>query len=264
MKGQFLIATIGLAILASLSCNDARAESTTDQLTEQATGNYQLDVEGDSRLKEAQGAQLNRILSQFAYLDEHFQLMDEFGVEEKLKASMDALRKNPRAAEDLMRLYKLLTEASADDNDYLGEARWRALYVLGELRDKRVTDMLFDVATQDMPSGTRVSEQQYEVEYRLRARAIAGLEMLRQTELLRRIYEQKGLFSGLAAASLYELGEPPRGIVRVDGRKILGLGDPKDYNPRRGETPLSLPPGQVERKTHDDDEPAVSPNRLKK
>ena len=158
MKDRFLAVIIGLAMVAAFSATGVRAESTTDQLTEQATGNYQSVFESDSQLKEAHDGRLNKILRRFAYLDAHFQLMDAFGVEEELKASIDALRKNPRAVKDLMQLYKLLSEASADGNGYFGEARWRALHVLGELRDERATDMLFDVATQPMPSAARVSE----------------------------------------------------------------------------------------------------------
>lgn len=260
MKYKLTAVIIGLAMHVSLTANVARAESTTDQLTEQATGNYRSEVKGD-QLKDVHGGRLNEILSKLGYLDAHFQLMDEFGVEKKLETSMDLLRKTPRAADDLMQLYKLLTEASADENGYFGEARWRTIYVLGELRNEHITNMLFDIATQGMPSAVRVSEQQYAVEYRLRARAIAGLEKLRRTDLLRRIYEEKGLFSGLAAASLFELGEPPPGISKLDGRKTLGLGDPKDYNPKRGERPGTSPSGEIKRKVGDDDEPAVSPSR---
>jgi hypothetical protein len=260
MRDKVAAAVSGLAMLASLTASSLRADSTKQQVAEQATGRRESEVKGD-QLKEAYGGRLNEILGKFAYLDAQFQLMDEFGVEEKLEASLGALRKNPRAADDLVQLYKLLTDASAEDHGYFGEARWRTLHVLGDLRSERVTSVLFDIATQRMPGAGRVNERQYAIEYRLRARAIAGLEKLRQTDFLRRIYEEKGLFSGLAAASLYELGEPPRGITVVDGRKVLGPGDPKDYSPKRGETPEKLPPGQVSRKPGDDDEPAVSPGK---
>ena len=260
MKNNLAIVVMGIATLAALIVNTAQADSTKEQLAAQTRGNQQSEATGDE-LKPARGGRLNEILTRFAYLDAHFQLMDEFGVEAKLEASLEALRKHPGAVDDLIQLYIQLTEASAEDYGDFGEARWRALHVLGELRDERAASRLFEVATQDMPSAARVTEKQYAVEYRIRARAIAGLERLRKTDLLRRIYEDKGLFRGLAAASLYELGQPPRGVAAIDGRKILGLGDPKDYNPRRGETPQQLPPGQIKRKAGDDDEPAVSPGK---
>lgn len=249
----------GLAVIGVLAATSAAAESTSDQLSGQTTGNYQAGDEPDSTLKEAPHGRLDAILRDYAYLDRHFRLMDEFGVEEKLKASTDALRKNPESTEDLIRLYKLLTEASAEDNGYFGEARWHTLHVLGELRDKRAIEFLYDVAAHPMPSAGRVDEVRYKSEYRLRARAIDGLEKLRQTKLLRRIYDQKGLLSGLAAASLYELGAPPPDIKYVDGRKVFGLGDPTDYNPPRGQTAEELPPGLPKQPTRTDDLPVISP-----
>ena len=248
-----------LAFIGVLVATSAAAEPTSDQLTGQATGNYQAGDEPDSTLEESPRERLDAILRDYAYLDRHFQLMDEFGVEEKLQASADALRKNKKSAEDLMRLYKLLAEASTEDNGYFGEARWRALHVLGELRDKRAAEFLFDIAVLPMPSSKRVDEVQYKSEYRLRARAIDGLEKLGQTDLLRRIYDEKGLLSGLAAASLYELDAAPAGIEFVDGRKVFGLGDPTDYNPPRGQTADKLPQGLPERPSKTDDVPAISP-----
>jgi hypothetical protein len=260
MKVQYLTAISVLALVGSVLAVQTRAESTTDQLTEQATGNYQDVGEADSTLKEAQGGQLAKILAEFAYLDRVFQLMDEFDVEDKLQASFKELRNNPRAVGDLMRLYKVLTEESAKGAEPFGEARWRTLYVLGELRDERASDFLFEIAAAPMPGAKGIRRQSYQTAYRLRARAIAGLEKLRQIDRLRRIYEGGGLMAGLAAATLFELGEPPKGIAKIDATKVLGLGDPTDYNPRKGEISKQSPQTGIKRVAPgDDDEPVIAP-----
>ena len=96
----------------------------------------------------------------------------------------------------------------------------------------------------------------------MRARAVAGLEQLGDAERLKRLYEEGGLLTGLAAASLFELGEPPDGVKEIDAREMIGLGDPKDYNPPRGVVSEKLPDAsQIERRgLEDDDLPAITPS----
>ena len=62
---------------------------------------------------------------------------------------------------------------------------------------------------------------------------MAGLERIKATDALRKLYDQQGDMRGLAAASLYELGEAPKGISELDGKKAIGYGDPRDFNPNR-------------------------------
>ena len=50
-----------------------------------------------------------------------------------------------------MSLYTQLTTMSKEDNEFFGEARWRALHLLGELRDPRAKDFLFKIVTTAMP-----------------------------------------------------------------------------------------------------------------
>ena len=238
---------IGLIFLGSIIANDCSADSTDTQLKEQETGNFDPAKTPDGELTPEPPGRLVEILKKYDHLDRHFQLMDQQGAEDDLKRSLKRLQRDPEIVEDVVALYELLTAISKEDNEFYGEARWRALHLLGELRNPRAKDFLFKFASTPMPSPERAGEVNYKVEYRLRARAIAGLEKLKETKLLTQIYNENNLFRGLAAASLYELGRPPAGVVKVDGIKTLGYGDPKDYNPKKGSLPDKLPSSRDEK-----------------
>lgn len=176
------------------------------------------------------GEILEAVLARYKHLDEHFRLMDRYGVESELGKSLAQLRHRPDIVNDVSMLYGLLTETTRDErHDYFGEARWRAVHLLGELKNPEAQRPLFAIATDKLPAPESVSEDRFSSEYRIRARAIEGLEKLKDVELLTRIYDEKNLLSGVAAASLYELGAPPKGVVAVDGRKVLGPGDSTDF-----------------------------------
>lgn len=248
--------------LACVTATGALGESTIEQLTEQGTGNFAPGDSASDTLNEGRFGKLAEILRPYAYIDPHFRLMDGFGNEDKLRQSLSELRENPRTTNDLIALYKTLTKAASEETGYFGEARWRTLYLLGELHQQDAAGLFMDIAMQPMPSGKWMDEVGYKAEYRLRARAVAGLEQLRDVERLKRLYAHGGMLSGLAAASLVELGSPPDGVHKIDGRKVFGLGDPKDYNPRRGEVPDKLPEGMTAAPRHgvdDDDLPAITP-----
>lgn len=252
---------LAVTALAAMTGTAAAPEPTVDQLNEQATGEYtSADAASDS-LNQGGFTALAELLRPYAYLDRHFELMDSFGVDRELRRSLTELQRNPDTIGDLMRLYKTLSETASEETGHFGEARWRTLYLLGELRSKEASGLFMDIAMRPMPSGKRMSEVGYKAEYRVRARAIAGLEQLGDVDALKRLYDRGGMMSGLAAASLLELGAPPDKVVELDGREVFGPGDPTDHNPPRGEVADRLPEGmQAAPKSADDDDiPALIP-----
>jgi len=240
-----------VALLGSMIANECTADSTATQLQQQELGIVDPAQPSDDDLAMEPPGRLNEILLSYDHLNRHFQLMDLPDAEEQLQQSLKELQGNPRTVDDVVALYKLLTDLSGKDNEFYGEARWRALYLLGELQDPRATSLLFEIASTPMPNPERVGEVNYKVEYRLHARAIAGLEKLKEVELLMKIYEESDLFRGLAAASLFELDRPPDGVTKVDGVKVLGYGDPTDYNAAKGTLGDSIPSSR-ERPATDD------------
>jgi len=263
MNLSFVTLIGAIAFLASVIAHESYADSTKTQLEEQKSRKFDPARMEDSALKTQPSSQLNEILQKYNYLNEIFLLMDQQGAESKLPQELKNLQADPQAVLDIIALYQLLTEASKKDNEFYGEARWRALYVLGELQDSRATSLLFDIASTPMPSPERVGEVNYKVEYRLRARAIAGLEKLKETELLTQIFEKNDLLRGLAAASLFELGLPPKGITNVDGVKVLGYGDPTDYHTKKKKRSLEdqLLPGRESAPPEGAEEQSIRPTR---
>jgi hypothetical protein len=230
-----------VALLSAMTANECSADSTTLQLQQQQLGVVDPEKRTDDDLAPAPPGQLNEILLKYDYLNQFFQLMDLPDAEDRLQRALKRLQGNPRTVGDATDLYKLLTDMSGKDNEFYGEARWRVLYLLGELGDPRVTSLFFDIASADMPNPERVGEVEYGVEFRLHARAIAGLEKLKAVELLVKLYEENELMRGLAAASLVELGRAPDGVTQVDGVKVLGYGDPTDYNAAKGSPGERIP-----------------------
>lgn len=246
---------------AAVTGTGAMAESTSEQLIEQDTGEIVSREPASDNLQDGGLEEFAQILKPYAYIDRHFTLMDNFGVEQELARSLTELQRDPETISDLITLYEALSAAASDETGYFGEARWRTLYLLGELRSKEAAGLFTDIAMQPMPSGKRMSEVGYKAEYRLRARAIAGLEQLGDTDALKRLYDRGGMMAGLAAASLLELGAAPEKVVALDGREVFGLGDPTDHNPPRGEVADKLPDGMqaAPKSGADDDVPALTP-----
>ncbi len=237
------IALLSAAALSGLLvADDGRAEDTSRQLREQQLGTAETSKRSDDDLASAPAGGAGNILMKFENLNQHFQLMDLPDSERRLQESLKNLQQNPKTFEDLASLYKLLSDADPREKQSLGEARWRALYVMGELRNRQAAGFLFDIASAPLPS-PEAGEVNYKTEYRLRARAVAGLEKLKDVELLKKIHGAGGVLGGLAAASLFELGQPPKGVTKVDGVKVLGLGDPKDFNPPKGSAGGRITPG---------------------
>ena len=243
-----------LSLLLSLG----HAEPTKEQLNAQQDAYPAVDEKIGDTLTPKKPVRPYKWFDEYERLDRHFQLMDQYGNDATLRQSLTSLQESPDTARRAMSLYRELSERQAVDNGYYGEARWRTLYLLGDVKGDGVEDFLYEIAASDMPDARKVGEYQYRVEYRLRARAIAGLEKHKDIEALQRIYKKNTLASGLAAASLYELGYPPDGIVAIDAVKNLGYGDPTDYNKRKG-TPGPVSPTQRFRPTPADEPEPISP-----
>lgn len=180
--------------------------------------------------------------------------MGQSGSDEKLQQSVEELRGRDGIVEETLSLYKALTDAARDNYHAFSEARWRTVYLLGELRLPTARDGLFRIAAKPMPEAERVTEAEYSTEYRIQARAIAGLEKLEQVDLLKRIYASKNVLSPIAAGSLYELGQAPEGVVEVDEKKVFGGISPTDFkvkdvtiSPRRMKLPVIPPQEESQR-----------------
>lgn len=228
----FLAATmlLGSLLIASIG----HAEPTVEQLEQQDVAHENIDSKIGDILDPKKPERSRTFRDKYKRFDEHFGLMDAFGQDEAFSRSLDSLRKDPRAVSDAMSLYKMLSEEQSEENGFYGEARWRTVQLLGDLKGDESSAFLFDIASADMPDARKVGDLRYKIEYRLRARAVAGLEKHKAVEELERIYKQSRMMRGLAAASLYELGRAPDGIVAIDAIKNMGFGDPKDYNKKKG------------------------------
>jgi hypothetical protein len=178
---------------------------------------------------------LAKLATKFDYLDRHFVLMAGQSGHHEIEKSLASIRSKPAAAADLSELYSHLTELSVRESpEKFSEARWRAVYVLGQVDGSSAKETLSKIAHSSLPQPRDVSEATFKSEYRIRARAIAGLERQKDVASLEKLYAQKSLLSGLAAASLYELGHAPAGIELLDAKKVMGDADPTDRKPGRG------------------------------
>lgn len=166
---------------------------------------------------------------------DHFDLMDRSGSDAALDASLTTLRARAGIVDEVEGLYEALTQsdlASQEDLPGLGYARWKAVSLLGSLGDSAAIEPLSRIARMALPSPERVSEERFATEYRIRLRAIAGLEALKAVDRLEGFLGDSGLLRGAVAASLYELGRPPQGVVEIDKNDELTIKPPK--RPEKG------------------------------
>lgn len=192
-------------------------------------------------LEAADVQQYRQVFQRFPHLRDVVDLMGQSDSDDKLRQILEDLRDRNGIAEDTLALYKTLTEASKENYYAFSEARWRTIYLLGELRLPEAKDGLFEIASKPIANAERVSETKYATEYRIQARAIAGLEKLKEVELLRRIYTSNTVLSPIAAGSLYELDEAPEGVVEVDEEKVFGGISPSDFKVKD----ISISPQQM-------------------
>src|SRR5688572_4599323 len=172
------------------------------------------------------------------YLARHFEIMDRSASDEELLQSLADLRSRDQIVAEVNELYQALTDADASESDIdgLGYARWKAVNLLGSLGDVRAIEPLSRIAQTPLPT-PEISETRFKVEYRIRLRAIAGLENLKAVDQLNALLNQGGPLRGAVAASLYELGHAPKGVVEVDKRDILRIIDVPTSRESQSQTP---------------------------
>src|SRR5688500_4880340 len=112
------------------------------------------------------------------------------------------------------------------------EMRWRAVHLLGSLRQADAIPVLFEIAKRPLPR-PQTNEKAFADEFRVQLRCVAGLENLRAVDELKQLFESGGLLRNPAAASLYVLGVNVGNIRRVPARRALAedVADSKDHNP---------------------------------
>ena len=134
-----------------------------------------------------------------AKVERHLRLMWEFGNEEALQASLKELMAlGPpavRATRDAYNQWSRAQESDARGTEMAGETgaragemRWRAVHLLGSLGSREAVPSLYDIARTPLPDPRCKSETFYADEYRVRLRAIAGLENLKAVDELKDLH----------------------------------------------------------------------------
>lgn len=183
-----------------------------------------------------------------AMVNRQLSLMGEFGNEEEfVRALRELVAVGPAVVPVVAEVYKAWSVSVPPDKAESarpGEMRWRAAHLLGLLGSRDGIKPLNEIATTKLPD-PEVDEQLFADEYRVRLRAIAGLEALGAAEQLKAIYSAGDLLRNPAAASLYALGIDVGGIQLIDARKALAedVADAKDYNPNNGRPAQPEKPG---------------------
>lgn len=171
-----------------------------------------------------------------AKVDRHLLLMGEFGNEEAMTASMrDLVAIGTPVVPVVVDTYDAWTRLEEPDpleDERPAEMRWRAVYLLGDLRMRDGVRALYDIAKTPMPD-PRLDEDAFADEMRIHLRAVAGLETLGAIDELRDLYADGGVLRNATAASLFVLGENVGGVRRIDARRALAeeTVDPRIINP---------------------------------
>lgn len=217
-----------------------------------------------AKLSDADLASYRQVLEPYANLVPVLDQMVESGIDEASFAqSLHVLRQRPGSVDEVARLYAALTDASRSQPHAFSEARWRSVYLLGELRLEDARKPLAEIARTSLPEAGRVADSVYATEFRLRVRAIAGLRNLQSSDELERIYSAGGPLRGVAAVALYELGKPPRGVKEIDARRTFGDVSSIDFRPNGhviAPEMMRLPP-VPQREQHERVVPETSKNR---
>lgn len=168
---------------------------------------------------------------------EHLNAMDRFDAEEQLQASQKALAAlGPTVVRAIFDVYNAHTRPGAQVSHGVraGEMRWRAVYLLGVLGIPDAVPILYDIARQPLPD-PRAGEQVYADEYRIRLRAIAGLEQAKAVEPLQRLHEPRGPLTNATTAALFVAGVRMPGARLTPALRALGedRADPADHHPNK-------------------------------
>ena len=195
------------------------------------------------------GAQCGRACLQ-AKVDRHLALMGEFGNDNALSSSFRGLTTDGPAlvsvVQDTYNQWSRPENYNPKAGVRPGEMRWRALYLLGELRQADARPFLYETARTPIPD-CKKDEMKYADEYRVRLRAIAGLENLKAIEELKELHEMGGVLKNPTAASLFVLGVKVNNDVSlVEARKALAddVADYKDHNKGTGRPSQDKKPGK--------------------
>lgn len=190
-------------------------------------------------------------------------LMGEFGNDNAFAAALRELAAvGPDVVPVVMEVYSSWSASAPPDTTQSArpaEMRWRAVHLLGSLGLAAGIDRLDAIARVELPD-PRVGEDAFGDEYRIRLRAVAGLEKLGATDKLLAIHALGNLLRTPAAVSLYELGIDVGGLQRVDARRALAedVADFTDYNPNAGRPAQPEKPGSpIFRVTPRNDTPAA-------
>lgn len=184
-----------------------------------------------------------------AKVDRQLLLMGEFGRDDALESSLkDLAGADPmvvRVVHDTYNRWSRTDGINPKVNARPGEMRWRAVHLLGSLASAEAVQILYDIARRPLPY-PRANEQSFADEYRIRLRAIVGLEKLKAVDELKELHELGGLLSNPTAASLFVLGVNVGGVSRVDARKALAedTADYKDFNLEKGRPSQLKKPGR--------------------
>jgi len=174
--------------------------------------------------------------------------MGEFDHERALQASLKELSAaGPPVVRVVRDTYNQWSRAEGPDPKFgvdPGDMRWRAVHLLGSLGIPDAIRSLFAIAKTPLPDPRR-SEEAYADEYRIRLRAIAGLEKLKAVPELKELHEIGGVLRNPAATSLFVLGTNVGGVSRVNVKTALAedTADSKDYNPGKGRVAQPDKPG---------------------
>ncbi|MGH9931548.1 MAG: hypothetical protein ACREA9_20265 [Pyrinomonadaceae bacterium] len=184
-----------------------------------------------------------------AKVDRHLVLMGEFGNDDVLQSSLkDLIKAGPpvvRIVQDTYNHWSRPENYNPKASARPGEMRWRALHLLGSLNSAEAGPFLYEVAKKQLPD-PRKSEAMFADEYRIRLRAIVGLENLKAIDELKDLHELGGALRNPTATSLFVLGVNVGGVSRVDARKALAedTADYKDFNKGKGRPPQPKKPGR--------------------
>ncbi|MFY9622230.1 MAG: hypothetical protein WAM70_13465 [Pyrinomonadaceae bacterium] len=186
-------------------------------------------------------------------VNKHLMLMGEFGNDEALDASLKDLRAaGPELVGIVQDTYRSWTQSAGNltGNARPAEMRWRAVHLLGSLNSKEAAPFLYELAKKPLPN-PKSGEIPFIDEYKLRLRAIGGLEKLKATAELKDLHERGGVLRNPTAASLYEIGVNVGGVSKVAVKKALAGeddNDHKDIRPNKHRPPQMKKPGLE--KTH--------------
>jgi hypothetical protein len=200
-----------------------------------------------------------------AKVDRHLLLMGEFGNDEELQASLrEVVASGPLAVRVVRDTYNHWAREEKRDpktGARPGEMRWRAVHLLGSLGMADAVPSLYEMARAPLPDPRR-SEQLYADEYRVRLRAIAGLENLKGVDELKELHALGGVLRSPTAASLYVLGVNVGGVSRVEAKTALAedTADATDFKAGKGRPPQPEKPGSPKFKVkRRPDTPSVKP-----